>query len=124
MKRLRLRGMRLALGVFAAQAVVGLTAALIWQMARGGWNGWAALYGAVVAVVPGLFFAWVTLRHPADADPKRVARSLYIGEAGKLALTIALFTIGALEFGAQFLALLSTYAICLAVYLLAMAVNR
>lgn len=124
MKRLRLRGMRLALGVFAAQTVVGSTAALSWQMTRGGLNGWAALYGAAVAVVPGLFFAWITLRHPADADPKRVVRSLYIGEAGKLVLTIALFTIGVIGFGAQFLALLSTYAVCLACYWLAMAVNR
>ncbi|MDT0634858.1 ATP synthase subunit I [Spectribacter hydrogenooxidans] len=121
---MRLRGMRLALGVFAAQTVVGSTAALGWQMTRGGWSGWAALYGAAVAVAPGLFFAWSTLQHPADADPKRVVRSLYIGEAGKLALTISLFTGGVIWFGAEFLALLSTYAICLACYWLAMAVNR
>ena len=124
MKRLRLRGMRLAYAVFATQVFVGMIAAGGWTLGQGADSGLAPLYGIVIAVVPGFFFALRLLWQPAGASPRHIARSLYIGEFGKLALTICLFYGGVVWFGANFLPLLSTFAVCLACYLLVMAVNR
>lgn len=124
MKRLRLQGMRLALALLATQLFVGSAAAVAWQAATGGRHGLAALYGALIAVVPGFYFALQLLWQPAGASPRRIARSLYIGECGKLALTIALFIGGVRWFGTEFLPLLTTYMACLACYWLAMVVNR
>lgn len=124
MKRPRLRGMQLALALFAAQAVIGAALAGAWQVSRGGQSGMAALYGALIAVVPGFYFAWRLLHYGKNASPKRIARSLYLGELGKLALTVAMFLFAAMFFGDQFLPLLTTYAACLSCYWLAMIVNR
>lgn len=124
MKRPRLRGMQLALALFAAQAGVGAALAGAWQISRGGMSGTAALYGALIAVVPGLYFAWRLLPHGADASPRRVASSLYLGELGKLALTVAMFLFAAVKFGDQFLPVLTAYVACLSCYWLALVVNR
>lgn len=124
MRRPRLRGMQLALALFTAQAGVGAALAAVWQVARGGSSGAAALLGALIAVVPGLYFARRLLRYGTDASPKRVARSLYLGELGKLALTAAMFLVAALAFGEHFLPVLTTYVACLGCYWLAMIVNR
>lgn len=121
--RPRLRGKRLALALFAAQSMVGGTAGLAWYAAQSGRSGVAALYGALIAVVPGLYFALQLLWQPDDASPKRMARALYLGEFGKLALTAALFAGGAIWFGPQFVPLLTTYMACLACYWLAMVAN-
>lgn len=124
MKRPRLRGMQLALALFAAQAVIGAALAGAWQVSRGGSSGVAALYGALIAVVPGLYFAWRLLHYGKNAPPGRLARSLYLGELGKLALTVAMFLFAAVIFGDQFLPVLTAYVACLSCYWLAMIVNR
>lgn len=124
MRRPRLRGMQLALALFAAQAGVGAVLAGVWQLSRGGRSGAAALYGALIAVVPGFYFAWRLLRHGTNASPRRVAGSLYLGELGKLALTVAMFLFAAVVFGDQFLPVLTAYVACLSCYWLAMIVNR
>lgn len=116
--------MRLALALFSAQLVVGSTAAVVWAAAHGARSGAAALYGALIAVVPGFYFALQFLWQPSDASVRRMAWSLYLGEVGKLALTIALFTGGAIWFGDRFLPLLTTYMACLVCYWLAMIANR
>lgn len=124
MKRPRLRGMQLALALFAAQAFIGVALAGAWQFSRGGQSGVAALYGALIAVVPGFYFAWRLLRYGKNASPKRIARSLYLGELGKLTLTVVMFLFAAMVFGDQFLPLLTAYVACLSCYWLAMIVNR
>lgn len=124
MRRPRLRGMKLALALFAAQAGIGSILAAAWQATRGGFSGAAALYGALIAVVPGFYFARRLLQHGSDASPKQVARSLYLGEMGKLAITAAMFLVAAIAFGSQFLPVLTTYVACLSCYWLAMIVNR
>lgn len=116
--------MHLALALFAAQAGVGATLAAAWQAAAGGYSGAAALYGALIAVVPGFYFAWRLLRYGTNAPAKRVARALYLGELGKLVLTVAMFLLAAVAFGEQFLPVLTTYVACLSCYWLAMIVNR
>jgi ATP synthase protein I len=116
--------MQLALALFAAQAFVGAVLAGAWQVSRGGYSGAAALYGALIAVVPGFYFAWRLLRYGTNASPRRVARALYMGELGKLALTVAMFVYAAVTFGDQFLPVLTAYVACLSCYWLAMIVNR
>lgn len=116
--------MQLALALFAAQILVGAALAGAWQASRGGYSGAAALYGALIAVVPGFYFAWRLLRHGTNAPPSRVAGSLYLGELGKLALTVAMFLYAAVAFGDQFLPVLTAYVACLGCYWLALIVNR
>lgn len=124
MKYLRLRGMRLALALLAAQSFVGVSMAAAWAAAGDAAGGAAALYGAAIAIVPGFCFALQFLWRSAHASPKRMVRSLYIGEVGKFALTFGLFIGAIVWFADRFLPLLTTYMACLACYWLAMIANR
>jgi len=114
----------MALALFAAQALVGGSLAIAWQAGRGGRSGAAALLGTLIAVVPGLFFAWRLLGQRPGASTKHIARAMILGEAGKLALTAALFLLAAVWFGREFVPVLTTYMACLVCYWLALVGNR
>lgn len=84
----------------------------------------AALFGAVTAAVPGLWMAYWMLPKGRGANAASMGRALWWGEIGKLVLTTGLFLMAALLFGPQLLALLATYAACLACYWLALILTR
>lgn len=124
MKQLRLRGMNLAYALFAAQLSIGFVAALMWWAADSARSGCAALFGASIAIAPGLFFALRLWSQKAQLSSRAMGRALIAGELGKLALTAALFLVAALTFGKQFVPLITTYIACLACYWLALRINR
>ena len=124
MTRPRLRNMRLAWAVFAAQIITGLLMAVVFGVKGGSEPAMAALFGAIVAAVPGLWMALWMLPRRRQTDASKMARSFYWGELGKLGLTAGLFLTAALLFGQQFFALLATYVACLACYWLALILTR
>lgn len=75
-------------------AQLGLTvvlAALFWGM-DGVASGYSALLGGLTCVIPNAFLA-LRLKVPRrDPGPGALVRAAYIGELGKLALTVLMFT--------------------------------
>lgn len=78
---------------------------LIWQgagaVAAGlfGWGlggattGISALLGGLIAWLPGCYFAFRAFRHRGARAARRIVRSFYAGEVGKMALTMVMFTL-------------------------------
>ncbi len=124
MKQLKLRGADLAYALFAAQLSIGLVAAIIWWLANSARSGYAALFGASIAIAPGLFFALRLWSERAQLSSRAMGRALVAGELGKLVLTATLFLVAALTFGKQFVPLIMTYIACLSCYWLALKLNR
>lgn len=57
----------------------------------GGWQkAISPALGGVAAFIPNLYFA-LRVRRTAGREPKKIVRSFYAGESGKLLLTAALF---------------------------------
>jgi F0F1-type ATP synthase assembly protein I len=80
---------RIARRVVARQGLVALAAAAL--LTPWGWAAAAAaLAGGAIGVVATSVFAWALFRHPEGTSPARVAWSLYLGQAGKVGLTIGL----------------------------------
>lgn len=124
MKQLRLRGVHLVYALFAAQLSIGLAAAILWWAADSARSGCAALFGATIAIVPGLFFAWRLWTQRAQTSSRAMGWALVAGELGKLVLTAGLFLVAALTFGKHFVPLITTYMACLTTYWLALRLNR
>jgi F0F1-type ATP synthase assembly protein I len=124
MKPLRLRGMSLAYVTCAAQLGIGLAAALIGYGHSGKEAAGAALFGALAAAIPGLYFAAKVFRGGRNERPLEVLGAVYVGEAGKFVLAVLLFILGAKLFPAHFLALMLTFMACLSVYWLMLALSR
>ena len=122
--RPRLRNMSLAWAVLAAQITIGCVMAVAFGIGGGPEMAMAAFAGAIVAAVPALWMAFWLLPRRRQADTAQVARGFYIGELGKIGLTVGLFFAAALLFGQQFPALLVTYVACLACYWLALILTR
>lgn len=77
--------------ILITQAVVTLgLAAIIW-FARGGLSAQSILLGGLAAVVPNAFLGARLLRPAAGSSAKALLRSAWIGEIGKLFLTVLLF---------------------------------
>jgi ATP synthase protein I len=116
--------MRLAWAVFAAQIGIGLIMAAVFGVMNGSDAAIAALFGALVAALPGLWMALWLLPRRRQVDASKMARAFYMGEFGKLGLTAGLFLGAALLFGQHFLEVLVTYVACLACYWLALILTR
>ena len=81
------------LKVLALQIGVGLTmAAVIWA-GFGNPQGFSAMLGAIIAAVPNAFLALRLAAPRRDPGARSLVRAAYIGELGKLALTVLLFSI-------------------------------
>jgi ATP synthase protein I len=81
------------LKVIAAQFGLGaVLAAALWGL-LGTVAGYSALLGCLVAAVPNAFLALRLSVPRRDPGAKSLVRAAYIGELGKLALTVLLFSI-------------------------------
>lgn len=76
-------------------AQLGLTvllAALFWGTG-GATSGYSALLGGLTCVIPNAFLAMRLSVPRRDPGPGALVRAAYIGELGKLALTVLMFTV-------------------------------
>ena len=67
-------------------------AALFWGM-KGTVSGYSALLGGLTCVIPNAFLALRLVVPRRDPGPGALVRAAYIGEIGKLALTVLMFSI-------------------------------
>lgn len=74
-----------------AQACVSLVVAAVAWAWLGGTTGMSALLGGVAVVVPNGFLAARLLRPTRDESARAIMHSAWLGEIGKLLLTVLLF---------------------------------
>jgi ATP synthase protein I len=81
------------LKVLVAQIGIGVVlAAVLWGV-YGGVAGISALLGSLTCVLPNAFLALRLAVPRADPGAKDLLRAAYIGEVGKLAITVLMFSI-------------------------------
>jgi ATP synthase protein I len=81
------------LKMLVAQVGVGaVLAALLWSL-FGGVAGYSALLGALVCVIPNAFLALRLAVPRRDPGAQALVQAAYIGELGKLALTVLMFVL-------------------------------
>ena len=85
--------MSVMLKVLAGQAALGLAVAAAFWVAGGRVPGYSALLGSVVCVVPNAFLALRLALPRRDPGAKALMRAAWVGEMGKLALTVLLFSL-------------------------------
>jgi ATP synthase protein I len=87
------RGSNIIVTVLALQLVVGAAlAAALWGLA-GSVAGYSALLGSLTCVIPNAFLAGRLVLANRDAGARALMRAAWIGELGKLALTVLMFSI-------------------------------
>jgi ATP synthase protein I len=112
---------RLAGSVVLGQVVVTVLAAIICFAVWGRTPGMSALVGGGISVVASAVLAIIGFSAPAGAAAETVARKFYVGEATKLAVTVALFVTVFLTMKVNFGALFGAYIATLFVYWIALA---
>jgi ATP synthase protein I len=112
---------RLAGSVVLGQVVVTVVAAIICFAVWGRTPGLSALAGGGISVLASAALAIIGFSSPPGAEPETIARKFYIGEATKLAVTVALFVVVLVTMKVSFAALFGAYIATLFVYWIALA---
>ena len=112
---------RLAGSVVLGQVVITAVAAAICFAIWGRTAGLSALLGGGISVAASAALAIIGFASPAGASAERIARSFYVGEATKLAITVALFVTVFMTLKVMFAALFGAYRATLFVYWIALA---
>jgi ATP synthase protein I len=103
------------------QVVVTVVAAAICFAVWGRIAGLSALVGGGISAIASTALALIGFAAPAGAAAERVARAFYVGEATKLAVTVALFVLVFVTMKVSFAALFGAYIATLFVYWIALA---
>ena len=109
------------MSVVLGQVVVTVVAAAICFAVWGRVAGFSALAGGGISVLASAALAVIGFSSPAGASPERIARSFYVGEGVKLAVTVTLFVVVFLTMKVSFAALFGAYIATLFVYWIALA---
>lgn len=112
---------RLAMSVVLGQVVVTVVAALICFAVWGRVPGLSALVGGGISAVASAALALIGFGSRAGAPADQVAKSFYVGEGVKLAVTVAAFIAVFTTMKVSFAALFGTYIATLFVYWIALA---
>jgi ATP synthase protein I len=81
------------LKLLVVQAGVGVVLALAFWGAGGNVAGYSALLGSLVSIIPNAFLALRLAVPRRDPGAQGLVRAAYIGEFGKLALTVLFFSL-------------------------------
>jgi ATP synthase protein I len=109
--------MSVVLGQVAVTVVVAILCFAVWGLVPG----ISALVGGGISTLSSLALAILAFGSPAGSEPERVARDFYVGEAVKLAVTVALFVVVFVTMKVSFAALFCAYIATLFVYWIALA---
>lgn len=112
---------RLAMSVVLGQVAVTVVVAIICFAVWGRIPGLSALVGGGISAVASAALVFIGFGSPAGAPAERVARSFYVGEGVKLAVTVALFVVAFVTLKVSFAALFGAYIATLFVYWIALA---
>jgi ATP synthase protein I len=81
------------LKMLAAQAGVGGVMAVVFWSLLGDVAGYSALLGTLICVIPNAFLALRLTVPRRESGARALVRAAYVGELGKLALTVLLFVL-------------------------------
>jgi ATP synthase protein I len=112
---------RLAMSVVLGQVAVTVVAALICFAVWGRVPGLSALVGGGISTIASAALALIGFGSRAGAPAAQVAKSFYVGEGVKLAVTVAAFIAVFTTMKVSFVALFGTYIATLFVYWIALA---
>ncbi len=98
------------------QAVAALVTSIIFFVAWGDQYGQSALAGGLIAVLPNFVFATLAFSHTGARSSAKVLKSFYWGEAVKLLLTMALFSLVFINLKVVFMPLFVCYTLALIVH--------
>ena len=79
--------------ILLTQAAVALAAGGIAWWGFGPVAGYSAWLGGAICVIPSAYLAFRMLATRGSGQPRKMLNATYLGEAGKLVLTVALFAI-------------------------------
>ena len=83
----------------------------------------SALYGGLVALIPNWYFARKTT-HIKGTEARKVVRSFYAGESGKLVITAAMFAMVFQDPKVEFIAVFTAYVSALTVFWFALFIRK
>ncbi|WP_006788308.1 ATP synthase subunit I [Thiorhodospira sibirica] len=83
-------------------------------------SAWSALVGGGIALLTTGFFAWRVFLGVESKSAKAVARSFYVAEVQKIALTVVLFLVAIVWLEVLFLPMFLTYIVSLMAFWLAL----
>jgi ATP synthase protein I len=112
---------RLAGSVVLGQVVITVLAAILCFAVWGRNAGLSALAGGGISVIASAALVIIGFASPAGASAERIAHSFYVGEATKLAITVALFVTVFMTLKVMVAALFGAYIATLFVYWIALA---
>ncbi len=108
----------------AIQATTALVCAVAAWLLAGRGAALAAIFGGLVVVLPGMYFAARFKLRAGEGGAKDALGAFYRAEVGKLLLTALMFVVGAQVFGRHFAALMLTTVACLAANWVVLAFAR
>ena len=79
--------------VLLAQTIISAVLGLLFWGTDGRVSGYSALLGGLICVIPNAFLALRLAAPRRDPGPKGLMRAAYVGELGKLGLTVLMFSI-------------------------------
>ncbi len=85
--------MRAVRSILFAQSAVAVSVGIVAWIAVGPVAGYSAWLGGAICVLPNAYLALRMMAARVSGRPRKMLRAAYWGEAGKLALTAALFAI-------------------------------
>lgn len=83
----------------------------------------SAFYGGLAALIPNWYFARKTNKHKGQ-EARKVVRSFYAGESGKLFITAIIFALIFQDPNIDVLAVLTTYIAALTVFWFALLIRK
>jgi ATP synthase protein I len=113
------RGRLAAYKLVLVQAIVAGIISILFFVMWGAQYGQSALAGATIAVLPNFVFATLAFSHSGASSAAKVVKSFYWGEAIKMLLTIALFTLVFINMKVGFMPLFTCYSLVLVVHWIA-----
>jgi len=114
--KLALRGRSLAYKLIGMQTVAVLIVSVIFFLANGSKDGYSALLGGVISIVPNFVFATLAFRNAGASAAKEVLGDFFRGEALKLILVIVLFWVVFNLLDVRYLPLFVTYALAIVLH--------
>ncbi|MGL4833018.1 MAG: ATP synthase subunit I [Shewanella sp.] len=115
-KVLARRGRWSAYKLVLVQAAVAGVASIVFFALWGVQFGYSALAGGSIAVLPNFVFATLAFSHMGASLSGKIVKSFFLGEAVKLLLTIAMFSLVFINLKVAFMPLFVCYVLTLIVH--------
>jgi ATP synthase protein I len=109
--------------VLFLQLLITLCSAASFAVLYGRQSALCALLGGLAAFLPNVYFA-LRIRWTVGEEPRKIVRSFYSGESGKLLLTVALFGLIFQLPNIQFLPLMASYIAVLSIFWFALILSE